>query len=176
MSYLAAMVRMVRPARFAQHLLDLVRADPQPTGAWHFTECGYTRAPYGIVLGLPSRALVYWQCVATSWPGEDYGQPEQPAHGPPPPAQSMPTLPEAGLTQMLLVERYLGALLTASRDDGELRTVELYGDRERPGAVAYGMNLRWHNGSSVFLYARHCLPVDRQLTEGDAPFRRRDVI
>lgn len=170
------MVRMVRPARFAQHLLDLVRADPQPTGAWSFGECGYTACPYGLVLGLPSRALVYWQCCATSWPGESYDDPEQPAHGPPPPALSMPTLPEAGLTQMAHVEGYVGALLTASRQEGELRAVELYANREQPGSVPYGMNLRWHNGSSVYLYARHCLPTGRQLTEGDAAFRRRDVI
>lgn len=170
------MVRMVRPARFAQHLLDLIRADDQPTGAWSFAECGYTACPYGVVLGLPSRALVYWQAVATSWPGESYDNPEQPAHGPAPPALTRPVLPATGLTQMTQVEGYVAALLTASRQEGELRVLERYADRERPGSVAYGMNLRFHNGASIYLYARHCLPSGHQLREGDAAFRRRDVI
>lgn len=170
------MVRKVRPARFAQHLLHLVRADPQPTGAWTLDECGYTQVRYGIVLGLPTRALVYWQSAANPPPGDHYDQPEQPAYGPPPPALTMPVLPDRALTQMGQVERYVGALLTASRDEGELRAVELYADRDPAPSVPYGMTLRWHNGASIYLYARHCLPVDRQLTEGDQPFRRRDVI
>lgn len=170
------MVRMVRPARFAQHLRDLIRADDQPTGAWSFEECGYTACPFGVVLGLPSRALVYWQGVATSWPGESYDNPEQPAFGPPPRALTRPTLPPTGLTQMVQVEGYVAALLTADQGEGELRALERYADREKPGAVAYGMNLRFHNGAAIYLYARHCLPVGRQLTEGDAPFRRRDVV
>jgi len=170
------MVPKMRPARFAQHLLGLIRADDQPTHAWSFQECGYTACPYGVVLGTPSRALVYWQTVATSWPGESYDNPEQPAYGPPPPALTRPVLPESGLTQMVHVEGYVAALLTASRDEGELRVLERYADREKPGSVAYGMNLRFHNGAAIYLYARHCLPVDHRLTEHDRAFRPRDVI
>lgn len=176
MSYLAAMVRNVRPARFAAHLLRLVREDPQPTGAWTFEEAGYTQCPYGLVLGLPTGAAVYLQCVATAWPGDDYMRPEQPVCGEPPPPMTMPLLPAPqGVTQMVQVERYLGALLTG---DGhrELASVELYADRERPGAVPYGLNAAFHNGSRIFLYARHCFPPGHQLTRGDAPFRRRDGI
>jgi hypothetical protein len=170
------MVPKVRTARFAQHLMDLVRADPQPTGAWTFQECGYTACPFGIVLGLPTRAFVYWQGVATARPGESYDDPEQPAHGPPPAALTMPTLPQAGLTQMIQVEGYVGALLTAAQGEGELRAVELYANREKPGSVPYGMNLRWHNGASIYLYARHCIPAGQQYRDGETAFRRRDVI
>ena len=175
LSYLAAMVRKVRPARFVQHLMNLVHQDPQPTGAWTFEECGYTATPYGLVLGLPTRALVYWQTCATAWPGESYDSPEQPARGQPPPAMTMPTLPTVQMTPLVNVERYMGALLTGCANE-ETAAVELYADRPRPGAIPYGLNVRFHNGARIFLYARHCLPAGRGYTEGDAPFRRRDAI
>lgn len=175
MSYLAAMVRMVRPARFVQHLTDLVRADPQPTAAWSFADCGYTQTSCGLVLGLPTRALVYWQTCATAWPGENYADPEQPAQGVPPPAMSMPVLPVQQITPMVNVERYMGALLTGCANE-ETSAVELYADRPHGGAIPYGLNVRFHNGARIFLYARHCLPAGQELTGADAAFRRRDAI
>ena len=170
------MVRNVRPTRFEPHLLQLIREDPQPTGAWTFAECGLSDPPMGVVLGLPTRALVYLQCVASPWPGDRYDQPEQVQYGDLPPPLSMPVLPSpAGLTGMVLVERYLGSLLTGHQG-GELAAVELYADRAKPGAIPYGLNATFHNGSRIFLYARHCIPAGRQLGDHDAPFRRRDSI
>lgn len=156
------------------HLLALVAADAQPTDARTFTDCGYTQTPYGLVLRLPTGALVYWQTVATAWPGDDYGKPEQPAHGPPPTPLSMPVLPTAGITRMVQVERYAGALLTSG--DTEVASVALYADKPKPGAIPYGLTVRFHNGSVIYLYARHMFPAGHDLRPGDAPFRRRDAI
>lgn len=170
------MVRDVRPARFETHLLQLIRDDPQPTGAWTFAACGVSDPPLGVVLGLPTGALVYLQCAALPYTGDHYDRPEQPATGPAPQPLSMPVLPSpAGLTPLVLVERYLGALLTADTG-GELALLELYADRDKPTSVPHGLTAIFHNGSRIFLYARHCVPAGRQLNGGEAPFRRRDSI
>lgn len=169
------MVRKVRPARFIRHLAALVRDDPQPTRTWTFDECGYTQTPYGLLLGLPTHALVYWQAVTTARPGDPGTGPEEPVHATPPPALTMPTLPTHGLTQIRQVEQYMGALLTQPGNT-ETETVRLYGDWERAAAVPYGLGVRFHNGSRICLYARHCLPAEHTLTQGEQAFRRRDVI
>lgn len=169
------MVPKVRPARFVQHLADLVRADPQATAAWTFAECGYTQTAYGLVLGLPTRALVYWQVVGALGPGERFEDPEQPARGVPPPSMSMPALPQASMIPMVTVERYVGALLTGAQDK-ETSAVSLYADRPVGRGVPYGLNVRFHNGARIFLYARHCVPAGGQLVPGEAAFRRRDAV
>lgn len=160
----------MRPARFAAFLQQLIRDDPQDTGAWPLAECGYTGCPHGVVLGLPTRALVYLQCVASSPPGQQPGQEEQVVHGPPPPPIRAPDLAVAGLTPVVNVERYLGALLTGAQYP-EVAAVELYADRPKQGAVPHGLNVRFHSGARIFLYVRHQVPAGRQLGEYDKPFR-----
>lgn len=169
------MVPKVRPARFVQHLIDLVRADNQPSAAWTFAECGYTQTAYGLVLGLPTRALVYWQAVGALPAAERFEDAEQPVRGMPPPPMSMPVLPQASMTPMVTVERYVGALLTGAQDK-ETAGVELYADRLRNRGIPYGLNVRFHNGAKVFLYARHCVPAGGKLVPGEEAFRRRDAV
>lgn len=176
MSQGAGTVPAMRPPRLQEHLSYLVNADPQPTSARLLGHCGYTTVPYGIVLTLPTGALVYFQCAGTAWAGDDYSKPDRIEYGTPPPLISMPTLPTgSALTPLVQVERYLGALLTGAAC-GEVATVALYADRPRLGAVPYGLNVSFHNGARGFVYARHCVPAGRVLAGGDAPFRRRDSI
>lgn len=166
----------MRPPRLQEHLAHLVHTDPQPTAARLFRAMGYTGSPYGLVLTLPTGALVYFQCAGTAWAGDDYSKPDRIEYGTPPPPISMPTLPTGtALTPLVQVERYLGALLTGAAC-GEVATVELYADRPRLGAVPYGLNVTFHNGAKGFVYARHCVPAGRVLMDGDTPFRRRDSI
>jgi hypothetical protein len=169
------MVPKVRPARFVQHLIDLVRADPQPTAAWTFAECGYTQTAHGLVLGLPTRALVYWQACGALGPGERFENAEQPVRGMPPPPMSMPQLPAMATTAMVTVERYVGALLTGAQDK-ETSAVSLYADRPIGRGVPYGLNVHFHSGAKVFLYARHCVPAGGQIMPGEDAFRRRDGV
>lgn len=161
----------MRPARFAAFLQQLIRDDPQQTGAWPLAECGYTACPYGVVLGLPTRALVYLQGVSVPPPGESGGaDAERVVHGTPPPPIRAPDLATAGLTPMVNVERYLGALITGAQCT-EVAAVELYADREKAGAVPHGLNVRFHSGARICLYVRHAVPAGRQLRDGEKPFR-----
>lgn len=160
----------MRPARFAAFLQQLIRDDPQQTGAWPLAECGYTACPYGVVLGLPTRALVYLQCVASSPPGQRPDEEELVVHGAPPPPIRAPDLAVAGLTPMVNVERYLGALITGAQHL-EVAEVKLYADREKQGAVPHGLNVRFHSGARIYLYVRHQVASGRQLAPHDKPFR-----
>lgn len=176
MSQVPVIVPTMRPPRLQEHLAYLVRADPQPTEARLFRDTGYTDPPYGVVLSLPTGALAYLQCVGSAWPGDDYSKPDRIDYGPPPPAMTMPLLPTgSALTPLVLVERYLGALLTGA-GCGEVATVDLYADRPRRGAVPHGLNVGFHNGAKGFVYVRHCVPAGRVLMPGDTPLLRRDSI
>jgi hypothetical protein len=150
-------------------LADLIALDPQPTVTWSFADAAYTGAPFGLVLGLPTRAFVYLQAVGAH-PGDDHSRPERPVYGTPLPPMRCPTLPASGMTNLVDVQRYLGSLLCGAAC-AELAAVELYADRDRSHAVPHGLTTRWHNGGAVFLYFRHYVSTGRSLPEEERPFR-----
>lgn len=165
----------MRPARFAPFLGELVAADGQDTAAVALADVGYTACPYGLVLRVPSGALVYLQVVTVSSTGHSVCVPERPVHGPAPVRMSEVVLPGAGLTALTNVERYLGALLTGPQC-AEVRGVELFADRERPGAVPHGLTVWFHCGERAYVYARHCVTAGRELGHGARPFHRLDRV
>lgn len=164
------MFRWMRPARFAALLQQLIRDDPQDTGAWPLPDSGYTSCPYGVTLGLPTGTLVHCQCAGSYPPGSEPGDPEPVVQGTPPPPMSTPDLPTGGLTQAVNVERYLGGLLTGAQPS-ELASVRLYADREKPGAVPHGLTAHFHSGARAFLYVRHAVPPGATISSHDKPFR-----
>lgn len=135
----------MRPARFQNLLAAAVNADGKLTAAT-YENTGITTSRWGLIIQGPVHASV--QIVARSADGDDYGQPETIVTGTPHP--SLPVLAMMPLRKDA-VERYLAALIIDIAPD-EVRSVHLYSDRDKPGAIKHGATFAFHDGSKIFLY------------------------
>lgn len=146
----------MRPVRFADSLLAWICADQQ-VRARSFADAGYTEAPYGVQVWLPTGAFVHLQTVGVAAPGDYYSSPETPVTGPVLPETHPVTLATTGQTHLTSVERWLAWRITAGRS-AEISQLALFQDREGGGAVPHGVAVRCYSGAKLWVYFRHTTP------------------
>jgi hypothetical protein len=156
----------MRPRRFESTLLDLYKNTPQVKSVQTVEETGYDRHPYGLVVEYATGARVLMQITVTSRPGENFDEPEEIVEGGEPPAEvEVPELFNGAKLQMPAVDKHLVALVVNS-GTRELASAEAYSMREKPGAIRYGANFAFHDGSVVRVFVVQAFPAGRDVQRG----------
>ncbi|MFJ1649077.1 hypothetical protein [Streptomyces sp. NPDC088258] len=130
----------MRPARFQDFLLDLVKNTPGTTRVQTLAEAGDTEHPYGLAV-TTSTGDTRWQIIGQLAPGEKHTTPDTPAQGDPvaPWTGDAPVDPEG----------WLAATITASASP-EIATITRWstrpGDESKPG-----LTIDFHNGARAFV-------------------------
>ncbi|MGW7350307.1 hypothetical protein [Streptomyces sp. NPDC054784] len=156
----------MRPARFETWLRDLLQTSgAEVKSVATVKEEGYTRHPYGLVVTYRTGARVVLQMVGVAPDdGDDYSKPEAPAaEGEPPAERQVPELFDSGKVQLAAVDQHLAAVVCNSRS-AEVSGVDVYSERETPGAVTYGLTARFHDTSKIFVYVVEAEPSGRELS------------
>jgi hypothetical protein len=140
----------MRPDRFERLLTDAINHDGRLT-ARTYAEDGFTRSPRGIIATTRAGVPVNVQIVGRLADGERHDHPAQPVTDTPHPRLDVPDPAESGKLDLAVFERYLAGLAVAATPD-EVRSVALYQERDKPGAVRYGLTITYHSGAVIFLY------------------------
>lgn len=140
----------MRPARFERLLADAINRDGRLT-AKTYEEAQFGRSPRGIIATTPTGTPVNVQIAGRLAAGERHDTPEQPVTGTRHPDLAIPDPVSGGKLDLAAVEKYLAGLAVSAAGD-EVQRVDLYQDREEPGAVRYGATITFHSGAAVFLY------------------------
>ncbi|SOD58184.1 hypothetical protein SAMN06297387_10123 [Streptomyces zhaozhouensis] len=140
----------MRPARFQQFALASYQAAGLHAEPW----AEGTSRPFGVKIRLPGGAEV-WHAVTTQpRDGDRPDEPEEPVEKDAPQPVDVPELP-AGRVPVVVVERYLAALLT-NAGSAEIARVYGYTDREQRGSVA-GFGVEFWSGAKAFAPFVHAL-------------------
>lgn len=151
----------MRPARFESILHDLLHQDAQVKDVQTVRDAGYARHPYGLVVTYSTGARALLQIVTTAAEGDSYAQPEQVIEGEHAPAPvPVPEVFDGGKVRLDRADKHLAALVLGS-GSREVAAVEVFSDRETPGAVRYGLKATFHDTSRVYVYVVHALPAGR---------------
>lgn len=149
-------MRVRRFADFAKTLLEEA-APPAVRSIQTFAEAGYTAKPRGLLITFATGARVYMQFVGSG--GGSYDEPEQIVEGAPPEPVPVPELIlQRGKLRLQDFELYMRALLLDS-DSKEIREVEAFSPREKPGYHRYGLGVHFHGGADVTAMFVHTLPA-----------------
>ncbi|OPC82567.1 hypothetical protein B4N89_17930 [Embleya scabrispora] len=157
----------MRPKRFEPWLAELLRQSGAVTDVAVRTEAGEQRAPrpgpYGVSLRLRNGATIELGITAESAPGDQYVQTETEVRGEPPArVESVPAI-DGAKVKVADVEEWLAALAVNSGSP-ELRKVSTrYSQEDPPGAIPYGVELRWHSGAKTRVNFQHAY------SSGDRP-------
>ncbi|MGC0418281.1 hypothetical protein [Embleya sp. AB8] len=103
------------------------------------------RGPYGLLLTLRNGAVVEVGVTAESSPGDQYSEPETVVEGEPMAPLSAPAIDGAKVRTAEL-EAFLAALIAES---SEVAAIRRFSEAESPGAVPYGLSVRYHSGAKI---------------------------
>ncbi|MFE3198945.1 hypothetical protein [Embleya sp. NPDC059237] len=145
--------------RFEPWLAELLRQSGAVTDVAVRTEAGEQKAPrpgpYGVSLRLRNGATVDLGITAESAAGDQYAQPETEVRGEPPTRlESVPAI-DGAKVRVADIEEWLAALVVNSGSP-ELRKVSTrYSQEDPPGAIPFGLELRWHSGAKIRVNFQH---------------------
>ncbi|MEV6399962.1 hypothetical protein AB0M39_35110 [Streptomyces sp. NPDC051907] len=154
----------MQPKRFADALLEWICADGQ-VRARTFADAGYTGAPFGVELWLPTGAVVYLQTVGAGPPGNGRADADAPVYGGELPLREPVALPTEGPTELAAVERWLAWRITTGRS-AEIASVGLFQSRNGRASIPHGLAVAFHSGAKAWVYLRHATPAGRQPAAG----------
>ncbi|MFJ9698186.1 hypothetical protein [Streptomyces fradiae] len=131
----------MRPARFTDLVIDVVKNQPTATRVQTLAEAGDTRHPYGVAITRDG-GETRWQFTGQLPEGAKHeGFADEPVTGTPPAAGPGP---QAGDDP----EAWLAAAL-AHAESPEVATVERWSTRPESG-TRKGLTLTFHNGARIF--------------------------
>ncbi|MCP9958977.1 hypothetical protein [Streptomyces sudanensis] len=132
----------MRPARFAEFVIDAAKNQPATTRVQTLAEAGDTQYPYGVALTRSDGREVRWQFTGQLPEGAKHdGFTDEPVTGTPPAAGPAP---QDGDTP----EAWLAAVL-AHAECPEIASIERWSTRPDPGSQQ-GLTLTFHNGARIF--------------------------
>ena len=132
----------MRPARFADFVIDVVKNQPTASRVQTLAEVGDVKHPFGVAI-TTSGGETRWQFIGQLPDGAKHDSfTDSPVAGDVLPVDAAPQpddIPEAWLTAAL-----------AHAENPEIAAIERWSTREgeRPGN--YGVTVRFHNGARVF--------------------------
>lgn len=132
----------MRPARFADFVIDVVKNQPTASRVQTLAEVGDTKHPFGVAI-TTAAGEARWQFVGQLPEGakhDTFG--DAPVTGEPAPAGAAPQpgdIPEAWLAAAL-----------AQAEDPEIAAIERWSTREGERRGNFGVTVRFHNGARIF--------------------------
>jgi hypothetical protein len=133
----------MRPARFTDFVIDIVKNQPTAARVQTLSEAGDTRHPYGVALTLQGGGReTRWQFTGQLPDGAKHeGFTDEPVHGTPVPVGPAPQAGDGP-------EAWLAAAL-ANAESPELAGIERWSTRPDAGP-RQGLTLTFHNGARIF--------------------------
>lgn len=133
----------MRPARFTEFVIDVVKNQPTADRVQTLAEAGDSSHPYGVAITLQGGGReTRWQFTGQLPDGVKHeGFEDEPVHGAPVPAGPAPQAgdePEAWLASAL-----------ALAECPEVAGIERWSTRSQPGGQK-GLTLTFHNGARIF--------------------------
>jgi hypothetical protein len=135
----------MRPARFQEFALDVVKNAPGAGEALTLKEAGESKYPYGLAVHL-NGSQIKFQFVAQSAPGDRYEGEERVVEGEPPEPVGV-SLPQGRVTPEA-AEGWLTSVFASARCT-ELERVERWSTR--PSGGAPGLTAHFHSGARMFV-------------------------
>lgn len=132
----------MRPARFTDFVIDLVKNQPTASRVQTLAEVGgYDPHLLGAVISTPA-GEARWQFIGQLAPGEKHEHADTPVTGTPAPADAGPESADSA-------EAWLAAAVSQTESQ-EIASIERWSTRvgERPGH--FGMTVMFHNGARIF--------------------------
>ncbi|AXG78746.1 hypothetical protein [Streptomyces paludis] len=134
----------MRPPRFQDFVLDLVKNTPGVTRVQSLSEAGDTTHPFGLAIAAAGDE-VRWQIIGQLATGEKHDGPDTPVNSEP-----VPALPaEAGEPDPSDHEGWLYAVLVRA-GSSEIAGIARWSTRDDAGK-ARGLTLDFHNGARAFV-------------------------
>ncbi|RDG32596.1 hypothetical protein [Streptomyces corynorhini] len=131
----------MRPARFQDFSLDLVKNSPGVTRVQSLGEAGDTTHPFGLAI-TTTAGEVRWQIIGQLATGEKHDDQDTPVNGDPVPA-------EGGEPDPSDHEGWLYAALVRA-ESPEIASIARWSTREDAGK-SRGLTLDFHNSARVFI-------------------------
>ncbi|MEW1719511.1 hypothetical protein [Streptomyces sp. NPDC093109] len=135
----------MRPPRFQDFVLDLVKNTPGVTRVQSLSEAGDTTHPFGLAI-TTTAGEVRWQIIGQLATGEKHDDPDTPVNGDPVPAEGGQQDP--GDQDPGDHEGWLYAALVRA-ESPEVAAITRWSTREDAGK-ARGLTLDFHNGARAF--------------------------
>ncbi|MFI1866361.1 hypothetical protein [Streptomyces jumonjinensis] len=133
----------MRPGRFQEFVIDLVKNSPTATQVRTLAEAGDTEIPCGIAI-TTAAGVSRWGIVGQLPDGAKHGGfDDAPVHGDPVAPGDAPQAADAP-------EAWLAALLAHS-ESPEIASVERWSVREDARPDSFGVTVRFHNTARVFM-------------------------
>ncbi|MFH8410680.1 hypothetical protein ACH4FX_38805 [Streptomyces sp. NPDC018019] len=129
----------MRPQRFQDYLVDLLKNAPGVTRVQPLSEAGDTKHPFGVAVAGPGGES-RWQIIGQLASGSRHDDPDTPATGQPAPV----TEPQAGDSP----EGWLAAVISAA-ESPEIERIERWSTRE--GGGKQGVTVSFHNTARAFV-------------------------
>jgi hypothetical protein len=131
----------MRPARFQDFVLDLVKNTPGVTSVQTLTEAGSTSYPYGLAV-TTSAGEARWQILGQLASGEKHTDPDLPVKGEPLPPGPNPAVGDSA-------EGWLAAVITNTRCP-EIASVDRW-STQAGKQPRHGLTIDFHNGARAFV-------------------------
>ncbi|MFF2022789.1 hypothetical protein ACFVW2_13450 [Streptomyces sp. NPDC058171] len=132
----------MRPTRFTDFVIDLVKNQPTASRVQTLAEAGDKQHPRGVVI-TTATGEVRWQFVGQLPEGAKHDSfDDAPVTGSPVPAGQGPTADD-------IAEAWFAATLAQS-ENPEIAHIERWSIRESERAGNYGVTVHFHNGARIF--------------------------
>ncbi|WFB09390.1 hypothetical protein LRS74_21845 [Streptomyces sp. LX-29] len=137
----------MRPSRFEEHALDLVKNAAGVSGVSRLREAGDDKHPFGLAM-THAGGEARWQFIAESSPGDDYSETEAPVEGEP---MAPVPVPEVGARLGPVEAEAWFAALLASGGSREISSIEQWSGRANPRPGHHGLTVRCHSGARIYV-------------------------
>ncbi|MEV6471621.1 hypothetical protein [Streptomyces sp. NPDC051657] len=132
----------MRPARFQDFVLDLVKNTPGVSRVQTVAEAGESRFPYGLVI-VAAGGEARWQIIGQLADGEKHDMPDTPVEYDPLPPGSEP---QPGDNP----EAWLAAVIGRS-ESREIASITRWSTRKDERPDNQGITVKFHNGAQAFV-------------------------